>query len=229
MKNKPKVIGFEGMHRSGKGTQIKLSKEYLENEGYTTIIRRGEGTRRGLGQEEYDPLSSWWKENYNYLFRTPNSPQETIEIANTIYQRIVRENNYDLIQQSKHAKSAILLDRSFISRFFMMKQCYPDISLESALLVYHPKNHTLLKPVIPDLTFILRVDKDELIRRCIINEEDTRKSEFRRQNIIKKYELFEGICESLSNETQYPLRVIDGNKSIDEVQKEIQSSLLSLI
>lgn len=48
---KPKIfsLGFEGAHRSGKGTQIELLSRSLEDKRIPFLIVRGDGSRPNKG------------------------------------------------------------------------------------------------------------------------------------------------------------------------------------
>lgn len=68
-KNKIFSIGFEGMHRAGKGTQIELLKQKLKEKGIPCISIRGEGYRQGSGASPDDPESDFWKKMREQLKR----------------------------------------------------------------------------------------------------------------------------------------------------------------
>lgn len=59
---KPNIIsvGFEGPHRSGKGTQIELLSRTLEEKGIPFLVIRGDGSRPNEGIHLGDPVSEWW-------------------------------------------------------------------------------------------------------------------------------------------------------------------------
>ena len=63
MGNEKKIftIAFEGENRVGKGTQIEMIKNKLQEIGISCISIRGEGYRNGEGNLENDPESNYWK------------------------------------------------------------------------------------------------------------------------------------------------------------------------
>ncbi|MES2931166.1 MAG: hypothetical protein V4682_00520 [Patescibacteria group bacterium] len=54
------TVGFEGVNRTGKGTQIGLLRTKLELQSIPTLVLRGNGSREAQGSHKGDPLSAWW-------------------------------------------------------------------------------------------------------------------------------------------------------------------------
>lgn len=54
------TVAFDGMHRAGKGTQIELLKNELQETGIPCISIRGEGYRSGLNSSQGDPKTDFW-------------------------------------------------------------------------------------------------------------------------------------------------------------------------
>lgn len=50
-------LGFEGSHRSGKGTQIEIIAERLKEIDLPFLVVRGDGSRPNKGNDPGDPYS----------------------------------------------------------------------------------------------------------------------------------------------------------------------------
>lgn len=209
-----KTIGFDGLNSSGKGTQIKLLKKYLDRNKISNLILRGDGLKAGKGLRSYDFPSSWWLENASFLLDKSLDAEEKLNLQ---YQRLARE--YEFFQK-KGPQEVILLDRSFPSRYFTMEQFFPGISLEDSLKSYNPKTKKPIKPIVPEKTIILHVGKNTLLNR--INKKENfnlERRKFIEKVINKNYELFEKIIEKVC---KIPgVYIIDGEKNKYFLSKEI--------
>jgi len=58
------VVAIEGLHNSGKSTQIAGLYSNLKKDGILVVVLRGHGFRSGVGLDIGDPISSWWQRNY---------------------------------------------------------------------------------------------------------------------------------------------------------------------
>ncbi|MBI2630582.1 hypothetical protein HYW76_05780 [Candidatus Pacearchaeota archaeon] len=232
MSSKIKVVGFEGLHRSGKGTQIALLSDYLYANSLPFEVIRGDGTRRGLGNESYDPRSSWWQNNYSYFFQKEESLEDQIQRRNLLYQRLSREATYhanrrlpQIAKQSNSDCAFLLMDRTFISRLFSMRQIMPHISLDEALTSVNPKNKKKIQSVIPQITFIFNVSKKTLIDRCNPAMDQPDKKEFRRNNLSRYYELYERVVSEIIGDSRFNIQVIDGELSPEKINELIKKYL----
>lgn len=228
MKNKIYTVGFDGLHRCGKGTQIDMLRKYLSKQEIPHVVLRGDGTRKGRGEEVFDPVSEWWQENYDSFFKNNNDPLEVHRKSNLIYSRLAREIDYyrkrKLLQEVKKSssnKGVLLLDRSYFSHAFVMRQLNPDIPLEDALKGIHPHNKIEFGPIIPDVTFLFNLPKKSLIERCMNSEDYPEKREFRMENISKHYDTFQNISSEMIKNPKYNLYYIDGTPSPEKIHKRI--------
>lgn len=215
---KTRTIGFDGMHRCGKGTQIGLYSKILEERQISYIIRRGDGSRRGIGNEPQDPFSVWWRDNSGDLYYLEGlSTNQKVERINLAYQRLNRE----IIVNLNRRFDRLILDRTFISRFFVMRQYFPNITLEDSIKVYNPKSGKLVPVIIPERLYLLNVNKDTLIERC--NCEDfLDKKDFRRRNIENHYGLFMRILKEIQElDLGCEILIIDGTKDSNDIHREI--------
>jgi len=209
-----KTIGIDGLNSSGKGTQIKLLQRYFDRNGINYLTLRGDGIRAGRGLRDYDLPSAWWRENASYLLDKSSDAKEKLNLQ---YQRLGRE--YALFEK-KGDQEIILLDRCFPSRYFTMRQFFPDISLEEALTSYNPKTKKEIDIVIPDITIILDVEKKTLLERIKTKE----KSNSKRRDIVRgvidsNHKLFREIVEELRHLPG--VYILDGEKNRYFLNKEI--------
>lgn len=197
------TIGFDGLHRSGKGTQILLLHRWLKANNCQVVIRRGDGTRKGTGKELQDPFSEWWMKNYDFLHKIDELPSEhKIKRINIASQRLNREIQVAISRCFRASSSAIgvlILDRTFVSRLFVLRQYLETPILENALFVENERTRRMEKLLIPDITFILRARQDTLVSRCNRNAVSDSKHNFRLRNIQENYSLFEDILLSIAN------------------------------
>src|SRR3989344_1750922 len=89
-----KVIGFDGLHRCGKSTQIRMLMQLLASEGIPVYALRGDGRRYGTGLEIHDPFSLWWQRNQSFFENLPEDKDGKKLAIDRAYQRTAREIEY---------------------------------------------------------------------------------------------------------------------------------------
>ena len=200
-----KVISFDGLNRSGKGTQIKLLRDYLENRNILVEVLRGDGSRPGIGSRDfYDPLSNWW-------VNWQDNSNKTVNDWNIAYHVLSEENDRRYREFSiEDQRRTILMDRSYISRYFMLKQQGLRISLEE---VADGTN------IIPSLYFILEVPRETLLER--VSEDNIGKTEFRREVIRRWYDLWSSVVYDAREYLKEKLNFIDGLQSPQTIHESI--------
>jgi len=230
------IVGLDGLHRAGKATQINLLKTFLSKKEIPSLTIRGDGTRKGIGTEAYDFESEWWQAHYSSFFDYTISLEEQLYLINLASQRMSRENRClkeryfsRRIQQANKNKGVILMDRTFISHFFVMRQFYPSISVSDSLKSINPKNSRVIYQIIPDVAFVLDVSKEELLRRCESSLDQQDKKEFRKNNILNKYSFFKNALELVRDSNLCNIHLIDGNLPPLEVHNLIKLSLEGIL
>ncbi|MFH1823127.1 MAG: hypothetical protein ABH817_00195 [archaeon] len=209
-----KTIGMDGLNSSGKGTQIRLLRGYFSKKDISSVILRGAGLRAGRGLRNYDPPSKWWGENAQELL---DKSTDYAEKLNDEYQRLSREF---AAYKRRGRKKVVLLDRSFVSRYFAMRQFFPNISLQEALTSYNPKNGKEVAGVVPDITFVLEVGKEVLLDRIRRKEGfNLARKEIVERTIKENYNLFCEILEEVRSREE--IWVLDGEKDLYDLNKEI--------
>lgn len=228
------IIGFDGLHRSGKVTQIKLLSNYLDNQGIPNITIRGDGMRPGDGSKFYDVPSKWWRKNFNFFLQKSESLEEELYKLNLKYQRLNREAKLvrDYILPKKISKSdskfgVIIMDRTFVSRYFTMKQYISDISLESALNVKNSKNDKKVEIIIPDRTFILEGSKELLLQRLKDSEKNKAKLKFKEKILYDHYDLFNSVVKEVRKRND--IICLDASQSQEDLHKKVLTEYNKLI
>tara|TARA_Y100000310_G_C20683571_1_gene817567 strand:+ start:2160 stop:2852 length:693 start_codon:yes stop_codon:yes gene_type:complete len=220
---KVRSVGFDGLHRCGKGTQILLLKDYLQNKGVNSVIARGDGTRKGLGISQEDPYSAWWRDHYKSFFRDNRTPEENRYLSDLVYYRLTREAKSTMHRLERDSIGGVLLmDRTFVSRWFVKRQQEDYISLEDAVSVVDPDTHKKISPLIPERTYVIHVQLDELLKRIESSTDSPEKKQFRLDNLTKYFNDFERLIEELP-ETFHgnEIKVIDGNNSLENIHEKI--------
>jgi thymidylate kinase len=175
------VVGFDGMHRAGKGTQISLLCQRFRKLNISYIIARGDGTRRGTGSSEFDYPSIWWNGRWDYFHKKTDKATALYNL-NIKFQRLNREARVyflrcldQVMNEESSVHGIMLLDRTLPSRYSTMRSFYHHISFEDSIKSYNPKNNEPVQPIKPELTFILHAPKEILLKRLsdsTTNEED---------------------------------------------------------
>jgi len=191
--NKVKSVGFDGLHRCGKGTQIELLKDYLGKKGVRCAIARGDGTRKGLGLSPEDPYSVWWQERYESFFRKNRTPEENKYLSDLVYSKLTQEARVAMYELEKNNPngSMLIMDRTFVSRWFVKKQQESSISLEDAVYVADPETDAKIDPFIPERVYVVHVHLDELLRRVEDSSDSPEKKQFRLNNLVNYFDCFE--------------------------------------
>lgn len=223
MVNKINSVGFDGLHRCGKGTQIRLLKDYLERKRVNSLVVRGDGTRKGLGLTPEDPYSIWWQEHYESFFRENRTLEENKYLSDLVYSRLTREARYALRRlEEGHFPRALLMDRTFVSRWFVKRQQEDSISLEDSVFVIDPESHKRIEPVIPNRTYVIHVQLDELLKRIENSTDSPEKKQFRLNNLTRYFNNFESLLGELpSSFYDGRIEIIEGNGSEEAIHKEI--------
>jgi len=170
-----KIISFEGLNRSGKGTQLNLARKFLENNIQNVIVVRGDGSREGIGNHKYfDPQSVWWR-------KWQSNKNKTVQDWDNAYLVLNKEIENELKKfRHKYDNGFFLMDRCYISRWFVERQRNKNTSFDDII------NRT---KIFPNKYFVLDAPKEILLSRQ--SDDNPKKAQFRRHVVEQWYDLWQ--------------------------------------
>lgn len=225
---KPYVISLDGLHRCGKGTQLNLLKGYFNENNLYSKIMRGHSSRKGKGSPD-DPSCDWWQSLQPLLREINEDGNLDIEPWIQASDRLNWELHEAYNQKTKQTNpednnlSYLLLDRSVISHYFMMKR-ENLVSDFNEVTTFPDPDGNELPVIIPDISFIIHASKSTLLERNELSADYPEKYEFRKKNINDFYDIF----EEITNDIAYlglNIKHIDGSKPIGYLFWEIIETL----
>lgn len=189
-------IVFEGLDGSGQSTQAKLLKDYLEKERNFSVILTKEPT-------DQPPVGS--------LIRQILRKEISVNPA-TLQLLFCADRSEHL---ERVIKPAIKKNQWVISdRYFYSTIAYGSLNLDVEWLI--KLNEQFL---IPNIVFLLKVRPEICLQRIDVNRG---KREFfeEKEKLKKVWQTYEILGWRFSN-----IKVIDGEKSIEEVFEEVKSKI----
>ncbi len=202
------IISFDGLNRAGKGTQINLLRKHFESKGCLVEVLRGDGSRPGQESSGfYDPVSCFWQQWQKIKEKSLadwTSAADVLALEN--YVRCV-----EIASQAKERdqKGVVLLDRSHLSRWYMLRKEDSTMPFESCL-----NKHTLHS----EIYFVLDVPKEVLLARS--SDDRPAKAEFRRRVVVTSYDLWVATLELVPE--RMPMYRLDGTKKEGEIHDEVK-------
>lgn len=226
MKSKIITIAFEGMHRVGKGTQIDLLAEYLNQFCVPHIKIKGDGSRSGIGTDSGDPYSGWWIKQNHKLRKT--SGTENFEEWDKAAHRLVREFSIwkkrilpKLARGTSSEMGLLLIDRSIISRTSFVKYKFRfaiNHHISGSKDLYPNISNELIDIALPDMIVELIAPKEILISRL---DSDDPKYNFRFRMIEEMFDNYTSAKNHLPDEILRRVVSVDSTNSPEEVFQEI--------
>ena len=222
----PYVISMDGLHRSGKGTQLDCLKKYLLNLGHCVKLMRGHGSRKGEGGPD-DPHSEWWTALQPLLRKLDDTGKldvnPWIDASNRLNWELYQEYFAQNPQEEDSGCHYLLLDRSIISHYAMMVRDGLASSIDEVTVFLDPEGNEL-RAVIPDISFILHVGQSTLLERNEHSSDCPEKYDFRRRNILNSYTHFEELTTNIHHHL-FNMRHIDGDESPEAVFENVIATL----
>lgn len=196
MINKGKFIVFEGIDGCGKGTQIKKLQNYFEEKGIKTITTCEHTRNLPIGK---------------LIEKTLNGGEKMDSLALQLCFVADRVDHYKKVIEPAIKKGEFVIS----DRYYASTVAYTEDDKKQMIL-------KLNEEVVPraDLTIILDIDADTAIKRI----ENGRLS----KTIFERKEKLEQCRKSylwFSNQVGDSVIVIDGDRNVDIVHKEILDKL----
>ncbi len=206
-------ITFEGIEGCGKTTQLGMLDDYLQQKGRRVMITREPGGTK-LGERVRDILLntdgmniSSWAELFLYA---------------TCRAQLVKE----VIKPALEGDNIVICDRFYDSS--VAYQGYGrGLDLEPLIAI----NRCVTGGIIPDITFILDCPPEAGLKRAwgrINAGGEVREDRFERETIEFHRAVREGYLEIARREPER-VKVIDGNREIGEVHKEISDIVEKIV
>lgn len=200
-------ITIEGSDGSGKSTQIPYIKKFLERKGYEVLLTREPGGTI-IGEKIRELLLD-------------NNHKEMSAVAEALLYAASRAQHVEevIIPALKEGK-AVLSDR-FVDSSIVYQGKGRGLSLEAIIDI----NNFATQGLKPDLTILLNINPEIGLNR-IKTIKKTDRLEQEKLDFHRK--VYEGYKELAGMYTDR-IKVIDANKTIEEINREIESKLDNII
>ena len=197
-------ITFEGADGSGKTTQLNKVKEFLLEEGYDVIITREPGAL-DIGQKIR-----------NILLHNEGFVSDRCEMFLFLADR--SQHIYALIKPSIDNGKIVLCDRHTDSTI-----AYQGYGRGQNINLLKELNNIAVHGVVPDLTLLYDVSTKTAQERVGL-EKDRMES----AGLIFHEKVRNGYLE-LQKENSYRIKLIDANRTIEEVFEDTKKNIVKLI
>jgi dTMP kinase len=199
-------ITFEGIDLSGKSTQIKLLKKYLEqNKKKVLSVREPGGTI--ISEKIRDILLDKKHLKMEYLTE--------FLLFSASRQQLTKE----VILPHLKKKYFVLSDRYYDS-----SAAYQGYGGMLDLNMIKKINKIATEGLVPDLTFLINISIEECIRRKKLMKKTEDRIEQKKISYYKK--VIAGYLKIADNNNKRFV-VIDGNRSVEEIHDEIVSHIVN--
>ncbi len=195
-------IVMEGPDGSGKTTQITLLKKYLEEKGYECLITRepggtaiGESVRAVILNPDYDEMS----------------PVTEMLLYAACRAQLIHEVIVPALDEGKMVISDRFLDSSLV---------YQGVGRGLGIDTVNSVNAPAISEQKPDLIFYIHVSEEEGLNR---KKKQKKLDRMEQEGIEFHHMVSEGYKEVM--EGRDDVIKIDGEKEMDEIQKEIREHI----
>lgn len=199
-------ITMEGTDGSGKSTQLELLNEYLNNKGFNVVFVREPGGTN-ISEKIRDIILDIENKEMHYMTEAFLYASSRAQLVNEVINPKLKEG-------------AIVLCDRFIDSSIV----YQGIARNIGIDIIKKINNIATGGLIPDITFFLDLPpKDAIKRKKEQKELDRLESEkdYFYERVYKGYKM-------LVKENNERIKVIDANKTIEKMHKEIVENLEKL-
>lgn len=222
---RPQVIAFDGLHRTGKGTQCELLQKSIDDLGGKSVVVRGDGTRDGIGLHPGDPYSPEWQDR---SIRVKSPAGNTVESWNASA-FILSKELADIVKNNPENYDVVIVDRSLLSRAaFLLHRGVGMTGVRFTLDGMYPHRAGNIEELdyenmVPDTIFDLQVNSP----KTLLNRLDTKdpKYVFRSRNIKGGFGPAKIASRHLPQNIEDRVVRIDANESPEVVHREVLKNL----
>lgn len=201
-------ITFEGIDASGKSTQAELLYEFLRKKGVTAIRLRDPGAT---------PIS----ESIRHILLDNKNSAMSSWTELLLYEAARAQMVEESIRPALQAGTIVICDR-----FYDSTTAYQGYARGLDLHIVHRANSIGSVGLIPDLTFFVDVDPKVAAERKMKLDETADRLEAEGLSFQEKVRHgFRQVQEAEPDR----VKLIDGHRSINDIQDEIQSILKSVL
>lgn len=197
-------ITFEGIDLSGKSTQAKLLYDFLlKKRKKVTLVREPGGTiiSEKIREILLDKKHNKMKYITEFLLFSASRYQLTEEIIKPLLKK-----NYIVI----------------CDRYYDSSTAYQGYGGKIDLSIINKVNKIATNNLVPDLSFLIDIDYNENLRRRKLSGKSHDRIEQKEKNYYNK--VISGYRKIAGNDKKR-FRIINGNKDIETIQKEILNIL----
>ncbi len=203
-KKRGAFIAFEGIDGSGKGTQIRLLKKYLEEEGYPIF---------GTMEPNDSPTGSLIHQIMIGRVKTTNDVIAALFVADRL----------DHIQNDTNGILKFVQDgvNVITDRFYFSSYAYQSVDVPMDWIIR--ANSLCARQIRPDVTIFIDVDPKVTMKRIEENRMTRELFEETDRLVETRSRYFEAF-EKLKEEEH--VVIIDGARTPEEVQQDVQAATL---
>ena len=215
------IIAFDGNHRAGKGTQIRLLEAFLVRGGLHPYRLRGDGSRTGAGMDCSDPYSEWWQE-FKANLKSFENEYDAWRIG---ARRLLAEAAVKFTCISSDSNAVLLFDRSYLSRAQMTLKEGLDLSHAN---MYFGQGENVVDDGIIDATkpdLVVYLDAPSHVLTGRLTQTDP-KFDFRNHNIINSEDYFEEAFASLIGFGENIVK-LDGDQPPEQVFECVRDVIIT--
>ncbi|HEX3028310.1 MAG TPA: dTMP kinase [Clostridia bacterium] len=200
-------ITIEGTDGSGKSTQIKLMKQYIEDKGYQTVFTR-------------EPGGTSISEKIREVILDVNNKEMSRTAEMLLYAASRAQHVSEVIKPAVDQGKVVICDR-FVDSSYVYQGFGRGIDLKLIELV----NQVALEGVQPDVTFFFDISPEIALKRRIESTGADRIEQEKMDFHLRVYEGYKKLAQL------YPERIksIDSSRSIGEIAQDINTWLDKLL
>ena len=226
-KKRPAVVAFDGLYRTGKGTQAEKLQSAIAREHMSSVVIRGDGTRDGLGLHAGDPYSEEWQARGRRL----KSPEgNTVEGWNAASYILARELA-NRVNENSDGHDVVIVDRTLLSRAAFL--LHRGIQLRGDRLTLpkmYPESEGLsdqekidFEAMVPDVIFDLQVDDPRALLERLDKEDP--KYQFRSRNIKGGFDSAQIAAQHLPLDIEERVVRLEALETAETVHQTVMSHL----